>query len=74
MTDKRSKKPGPRSDGGDRPPRRRHSAPPKASRQTRGETPAPAPRAEKTFEGERIAKVMARAGACSRRDAENWIA
>src|SRR6185503_15810102 len=29
-------------------------------------TPAPA--------GERIAKVMARAGLCSRRDAERWIA
>ena len=25
-------------------------------------------------EGERIAKVMARAGLCSRRDAEEWIA
>jgi 23S rRNA pseudouridine2605 synthase len=37
--------------------------------------PAPAP-AEKTsaFEGERIAKAMARAGVCSRRDAEQWIA
>ncbi|MFA6206487.1 MAG: pseudouridine synthase [Methylocystis sp.] len=34
---------------------------------------APAPR-EKAFEGERIAKVMARAGVCSRRDAEFWIA
>lgn len=33
-----------------------------------------APRAEKIFAGERIAKVMARAGACSRRDAEDWIA
>jgi len=28
---------------------------------------------EKNFEGERVAKVMARAGACSRRDAEQWI-
>jgi 23S rRNA pseudouridine2605 synthase len=37
--------------------------------------PAPAP-VEKTsaFEGERIAKAMARAGVCSRRDAEHWIA
>ena len=29
---------------------------------------------DKAFEGERIAKVMARAGVCSRRDAERWIA
>ena len=35
---------------------------------------SPAPREEKIFAGERIAKVMARAGACSRRDAEDWIA
>ncbi|WP_363350590.1 pseudouridine synthase [Methylocystis echinoides] len=36
--------------------------------------PAPAP-VEKTssFAGERIAKAMARAGVCSRRDAEDWI-
>jgi 23S rRNA pseudouridine2605 synthase len=36
--------------------------------------PAPAP-VEKSsaFEGERIAKAMARAGVCSRRDAEDWI-
>jgi 23S rRNA pseudouridine2605 synthase len=39
----------------------------------RGAEPAPAPQA-KAFEGERIAKVMARAGVCSRRDAEHWIA
>lgn len=39
----------------------------------RGAEPAPAPQ-EKAFEGERIAKVMARAGVCSRRDAEHWIA
>lgn len=30
--------------------------------------------AAKAHEGERIAKVMARAGLCSRRDAEDWIA
>lgn len=29
---------------------------------------------EKAFEGERVAKAMARAGACSRRDAEQWVA
>jgi len=31
-------------------------------------------RPPKAYEGERIAKAMARAGACSRRDAEEWIA
>ena len=36
--------------------------------------PAPAEPHEKAFEGERVAKAMARAGACSRRDAEQWIA
>ena len=36
---------------------------------------APAKKPEaKAHEGERIAKVMARAGLCSRRDAESWIA
>jgi 23S rRNA pseudouridine2605 synthase len=35
--------------------------------------PSATPR-EKAFEGERVAKAMARAGACSRRDAEQWIA
>jgi 23S rRNA pseudouridine2605 synthase len=29
---------------------------------------------QSSYEGERIAKVMARAGLCSRRDAEGWIA
>ncbi len=37
----------------------------------RDSKPGPAPKAH---EGERIAKAMARAGACSRRDAEEWIA
>ncbi len=36
--------------------------------------PAPVEAREKAFEGERVAKAMARAGACSRRDAEQWIA
>jgi 23S rRNA pseudouridine2605 synthase len=35
---------------------------------------APAEPHEKAFEGERVAKAMARAGVCSRRDAEQWIA
>ncbi|MEF3367458.1 pseudouridine synthase, partial [Methylocystis sp. 9N] len=39
----------------------------------RAAAPEAAPR-EKAFAGERIAKVMARAGVCSRRDAESWIA
>lgn len=34
---------------------------------------ADASRQEKTFKGERLAKVLARAGLCSRRDAERWI-
>jgi 23S rRNA pseudouridine2605 synthase len=41
--------------------------------------PAPPPKPvrlhnDESFAGERIAKVMARAGLCSRRDAEEWIA
>ena len=41
----------------------------------KGRKPAAAPAAApKAFQGERIAKAMARAGACSRRDAEEWIA
>ncbi len=39
-----------------------------------GKRPPKAAPAEKEHEGERIAKVMARAGLCSRRDAEAWIA
>ena len=34
----------------------------------------PKPQASSVHEGQRIAKVMARAGVCSRRDAEAWIA
>ncbi len=41
-----------------------------AVRKPAAKKPAPAARAH---EGERIAKVMARAGLCSRRDAELWI-
>ncbi|MCI4679885.1 pseudouridine synthase [Rhodoblastus acidophilus] len=40
------------------------------ARKPAAKKPAPAAR---DFEGERIAKVMARAGLCSRRDAESWI-
>ncbi|RNJ48533.1 pseudouridine synthase [Methylocystis hirsuta] len=45
----------------------------KSPAKQRAAAPAPAPR-EGAFEGDRIAKVMARAGVCSRRDAERWIA
>jgi 23S rRNA pseudouridine2605 synthase len=47
-------------------------APAKPRRQDAAKAP-PAPQ-EKAHVGERVAKVMARAGACSRRDAEQWIA
>jgi len=50
------------------------SARAKYTGKTRVAAPAPATPREKAFEGDRIAKVMARAGACSRRDAERWIA
>ncbi|MBF0562789.1 MAG: rRNA pseudouridine synthase [Alphaproteobacteria bacterium] len=43
---------------------------PKKPSQAEGETPA----AAGAVAGERIAKVMAHAGLCSRRDAERWIA
>lgn len=46
----------------------RHRPPKTGDRGAPGETHASPPR------GERIAKVMARAGLCSRRDAEAWIA
>jgi 23S rRNA pseudouridine2605 synthase len=50
--------------GGDRPARKFSD---------RGARKYAAPTKEGAFEGERIAKAMARAGACSRRDAEQWI-
>lgn len=46
----------------------------RAKRPVEGRAVTPEPTREKAFEGERIAKVMARAGVCSRRDAESWIA
>ena len=54
-------------------PRFEKRAPERPHKKPRVERPAPTPRTT-AFEGERIAKVMARAGACSRRDAEAWIA
>jgi len=72
-------KAGPRSEvkssGADRPHKPRleklaRAAPPRR----RTEKPAARAPQEKPHPGERIAKVMARAGACSRRDAEQWIA
>lgn len=47
--------------------------PDKRPRQPHAAAPRTAPD-EKAFSGDRIAKVMARAGVCSRRDAEKWIA
>ena len=48
---------------------RRTVKPPVRPRKTR---PGPS-RRESAFEGDRVAKVMARVGVCSRRDAEAWI-
>ena len=50
-------------------------AKPGGAKPARVQKPRPEP-VERTsaFEGERIAKAMARAGVCSRRDAEEWIA
>ncbi|MTI00609.1 rRNA pseudouridine synthase [Roseibium sp. RKSG952] len=47
---------------------KRHKAKPATARK-----PAPQPDIGPGRDGERIAKVMARAGLCSRRDAETWI-
>ena len=52
-----------RTEGGDRP-----------ARKFGGSKKYEAKARDSAFEGERIAKAMARAGACSRRDAEQWIA
>ncbi len=63
----RSREPGkPRDDkGGNARPARKPAKPAAA--------PKPVERTS-AFEGERISKAMARAGVCSRRDAEDWIA
>jgi len=64
-TGERSSFPKRRTEDGDRPARNFGD---------RGPRKYPSPAKEGAFEGERIAKAMARAGACSRRDAEQWIA
>ncbi|WP_150287840.1 pseudouridine synthase [Rhabdaerophilum calidifontis] len=74
---------GPRAEageGGNREPRAFRPRPPRADfaqQREREERPRP-PRAEGTAGiapgGERIARVMARAGLCSRREAEEWVA
>ncbi len=46
---------------------------PRTSKPQAAKRPPKAAPAEKEHEGERIAKVMARVGLCSRRDAEAWI-
>jgi len=74
----------PQNSSGDRNSPRKRFGPPRAgvprkpARPVKGAPPrkaAPAPKAEagEPRGAERIAKVMARAGACSRRDAESWI-
>jgi 23S rRNA pseudouridine2605 synthase len=84
--DKRPGKPPFRSrDEGDKPRRfdgdKPFGAKPFRERDTGRTSERPAPPAkpvrlnnDESFAGERIAKVMARAGLCSRRDAEEWIA
>lgn len=86
MSDEKPKKPRHLGRDGERPMRRRpapgrdaeNSVKPRGSFAKAGAKPRAAERAvppsDKSFEGERIAKVMARAGVCSRREAEQWIA
>ncbi|MGJ0508071.1 MAG: pseudouridine synthase [Methylocystis sp.] len=59
--------------GGKRPSDKRPDAKPARTGKSAKSLPAP-PEKTSSFEGERIAKAMARAGVCSRRDAEDWIA
>ena len=83
-TRKSSERPGPAKGRGrdSRAPEKRRSAPNgapkkgprKAASERSGPKPAPARVAEEAGDrGERIAKVMARVGLCSRREAETWI-
>jgi len=84
MSDEKPKKPHHLGRDGERPMRRRPAPGGEAEKNVKprgtlsGAKPRAAERAapprEKSFEGERIAKVMARAGVCSRREAEQWIA
>ena len=61
---------------GDRPPfaKRRTEEADRPARKFGGPKKYEAKAKDSAFEGERIAKAMARAGACSRRYAEQWIA
>ncbi|MXN66145.1 pseudouridine synthase [Stappia sp. GBMRC 2046] len=74
MTDKRKPdRPAPRGKPARR-PHSGHSGKPRNKQNPRPEPkPSLAPEKTSTFEGERIAKVMARVGLCSRREAEDWI-
>jgi 23S rRNA pseudouridine2605 synthase len=73
-----------RPDRGERPPRGDRpyrgerpfagDRPDRGARTRREEPRETRPEPDGGFEGDRIAKVMARAGLCSRRDAEDWIA
>ena len=70
----------PRTEGDSRPPRRDGDKPFRKREEgertfrPRSDAPATAPAAKERDDGaQRIAKVMARAGLCSRRDAEQWI-
>jgi len=64
-------KSGGKKDFGKKPFGKKPGAPAKRGKPGGRDRPSAPPKA---FQGERIAKAMARAGACSRRDAEEWIA
>ncbi|MCC2109396.1 MAG: pseudouridine synthase [Hyphomicrobiales bacterium] len=72
MTEKDKRQGGrPFKSGGGKPSGRKPFGKPRGPAKGRPERETRPPKA---YEGERIAKAMARAGACSRRDAEEWIA